>query len=110
MCREANDLFTPVEQGGALITSETKPIAIDQGNGLSGPQPLPPGYSWASLPQAIKDKVTKNMHLPDGVTPVGFAAWAMSDTQHNMVHWFNHMDDATYTADQQQASPDAKQP
>ena len=110
-------LFTPVEQGGALLTTASKPRMVDMGNGTLVGAPIPEGYSWMNVPKAVLDKIT--LKLPPGVKPTGFAADAMDETQHNMVAWFGQQkglerqqeaDAMAAQQAQQQASPDANKP
>jgi hypothetical protein len=71
-----NLMLTPVEEGGALITNKT-PVEMLPQDMFS----LDRGYSWASMPKALKSQYTE----PEGTKFVGFAPWRMIPLQHDIV-------------------------
>ena len=97
---EMRKMFTPVEQGGALITTAT-PVALVGGS-------LPEGHSWANVPQAMRDKTVGL--LPDGVKPIGFHPGHMSDMQFNALAYFNQQRDAERQDDADRQQTIAAQP
>ena len=98
-------LFTPVEQGGALITTASKPRMVDMGNGQLVAAPIQDGYGWENVPKSVQKMIT--MHLPPGAKPVAFEASAMDDMQHNMVQWFGDQRNQERQQEAAQASADA---
>jgi len=92
---EMHKMFTPVEQGGALITSAT-PVAMVGGS-------LPEGHGWTNVPQRIRDRA----HLPDGVKAIGFHPARMNDTQYKALDWFNQQRDVERQSEAEQSAATA---